>query len=599
MRLLTVGVGIALSLSVAVAGETKYEAKWESLDKRPTPEWFAGARFGVLIHWGVYSVPAWAPKGKYAAWYRDHMQDKKGPTWEYHVKTYGKEFKYRQFAPMLKAEKFKPDQWADLFARAGARYVVLTAKHRDGYCLWPSAQAKGWNSMEVGPKRDLLGDLAKAVRKRGLKMGLHYSLSEWDHPLYRSDVKRYVEEHMVPQFKDVVTRYAPSVILADGEGDHLDKVWKSEELLAWVFNKSPCREDVAVNDCWGKGCRGQHGGYYTSEYASHLEKLGPDHVWEENQGIGRSFGYNRNEGPDDYKTTQQLIRLLVDCVSRGGNLLLGVGPAADGTIPKIMQDRLLEMGKWLKINGESVHGAGPGPVRDLPWGRCTAKPGKLFLHVYKWPKGDLEVPGLSARVEDAWMLADPERTPLLLGASEGGALTVTVPRKAPDPIDSVVVLKIEGEARVAAAAPIRHTPGKPTTQAPDGTIALQARNAAVHGRTARYESGGGKDNIGYWTDAGDWVSWNFDVTKPGTFDVQITFACARGSGGSEYDAVVGDQRLSGTIKETGSWTNFITEKVGTMKLTKPGKYTLSVKPTKKPRSAVMNLKAITLRPAKK
>lgn len=587
---------VALSLllgRVAAAGQAKYEASWASLDRRPTPAWFKEARFGIFIHWGVYSVPAWAPKGRYAEWYWKHMRDKKGPTWQHHVKTHGAEFQYEQFAPKFKAEKFDPGAWAALFKKAGAKYVVLTAKHHDGYCLWPAPDAKGWNSVDVGPKRDLLGDLTQAVREAGLKMGFYYSLYEWFHPTYNKDVRRYVAAHMLPQLKDAVSRYKPSLIFADGEWGHPAATWRSEEFLAWLFNESSCRDEVVVNDRWGKGCRGRHGGYYTSEYGGHGSKVGPGHLWEENQGIGRSFGYNRNEGPDDYRSVKQLLHLLVASVSRGGNLLLDVGPDADGTIPQVMQERLLGIGTWLAANGESIYGAGAGPVPKFPWGLCTAKPGTLYLHVFEWPKGDLELPGLRARVADAYLLADPDRSPLLLGRSEEGAMTVTVPRKAPDPNVSVVVLKVEGEARVRVAT------GKPTKQAPDGTIALQAVNAAVHGTSARYEQGGGKDNIGFWSNARDWVSWKFDVTKPGTFEVTITTACAKGSGGSTYAVAVGERQLKGKVKETGSWAKFATDKLGTVTLAKPGSYVLSVKPITKPGAAVMNLQAVTLRPVKK
>ena len=576
--------------AAAVGGEAvKYEPNWASLDARPIPQWYRDAKFGIFIHWGVYSVPAWAPKGQYAEWYWNHMQNKNGATWKHHAATYGADFKYEQFAPMFKAEKYDPDAWAELFEKSGARYVVPTSKHHDGYCLWPSAQAKDWNAMDVGPKRDLLGDLTTAVRKRGLKMGFYYSLYEWYNPLYRSDVKRYAAEHMLPQLKDAVTRYAPAIIFSDGEWDQSDTTWRSEEFLAWLYNESPCREDVVVDDRWGRGTRGRHGGYYTSEYGDRGGKVRA-HVWEECQGVGASFGYNRNEGPQDYKTTKQLLQLLINCVSGGGNLLLDIGPDADGTIPQIMQDRLLDMGKWLKANGESIHGASAGPLRNLPWGRSTAKPGTLYLHVYQWPQnGELEVPGLDAKVTGACLLADAQRAPLAVRKNERGTLAVAVPREAPDPNVNVIVVKYEGE--------IQASEGRPAAQAADGTIALRAADATIHGDTARYESDGGKDNIGYWTDAADTVSWKLAVVKPGEFDVEIAYACDKGSGGGEFTiAVEGGQPLSGTVKETGSWTQFTTERLGTLKLDKAGQFTLTVKPTKKPGLALMNLKAITLRP---
>jgi len=237
--------------------------------------------------------------------------------------------------------------------------VVPTSKHHEGFCLWPSAEAtrtwgRPWNAVDAGPKRDLLGDLAKAVRKRGLKFGFYYSLYEWFNPLWLKDRKRYVREHMIPQFKDAVTRYRPALIFSDGEWDMSSKDWRSEELLAWLYNDSPCKEEVIVNDRWGKECRHRHGGYFTTEYGAGLPNAA--HPWEENRAIGHSYGWNRAETVDDYKSAQELILILCDMVSRGGNLLLDIGPTGDGRIPPIMQERLVEMGRWLRVNGEAIYG---------------------------------------------------------------------------------------------------------------------------------------------------------------------------------------------------------------------------------------------------
>jgi alpha-L-fucosidase len=239
---------------------------------------------------------------------------------------------------------------------------VLTSKHHDGFALWPSEQAnqawgRKWNSVDNGPHRDLVGDLSAAVRDRGLKMGLYYSLYEWYNPLWLADRKNYAVQHMAPQFKDVVTRYKPSLIFADGEWDMTSAEWKSPELLAWLFNDSPSRDDVVINDRWGKDSRHKHGGYFTTEYTAGLE--GTDRPWEEDRGMGFSFGYNRAEQLKDYRTPRELVLMLVDLVSRGGNLLLDIGPAADGTIPLIMEERLLQIGAWLGVNGEAIYGTRP------------------------------------------------------------------------------------------------------------------------------------------------------------------------------------------------------------------------------------------------
>ncbi len=357
-------------LSQTAMAET-YEANWESLDKRPTPEWFLDAKFGIFIHWGVYAVPAWSPRDTYSEWYWNHMgvgadgipkDGKASPTWQFHKRVYGENVKYQDFAHQFRGELYDPDHWAEVFKRAGAKYVVPTSKHHDGYCMWPSQEAnrswgRPWNSVDIGPRRDLLGDLMEAVRKAGLKAGFYYSLYEWYNPLWQTDRGTFVEKHMIPQFKDVVTRYKPSLIFSDGEWDMPSADWKSEELLAWLFNESPCKEDVVINDRWGKECRHKHGGYYTTEYTSGLDAS--DHPWEESRGMGHSYGYNRNEYLEHYHTARELLLMLIDLVSRGGNLLLDIGPAADGTIPVIMEERLIEMGEWLAVNGEAIYGTRP------------------------------------------------------------------------------------------------------------------------------------------------------------------------------------------------------------------------------------------------
>jgi alpha-L-fucosidase len=359
--LLLAGMALPSKADDSALPHPAYAANWASLDSRPCPEWYLDAKFGIFIHWGVYSVPAWGVKGEYAEWYWHHIADRKpaDPWWEFHRATYGEAFPYQDFAPRFTCELFDAAQWADFFVRSGARYIVPTSKHHEGFCLWPSREAtrdwgRPWNSMEIGPKRDLMAELSSAVRARGLRFGFYYSLYEWYNPLWLSDRKRFVDEHFVPQFKDVVTRYKPALIFADGEWEMPSKDWRSEELLAWLYNDSPSRDEVVVDDRWGSDTRHKHGTYYTTEYAAGMAEA--SHPWEENEGLGFSYGYNRAETVDDYKSARTLIFLLVDTVSRGGNLLLDIGPRADGTIPVIMQERLLEVGSWLKVNGEAIYG---------------------------------------------------------------------------------------------------------------------------------------------------------------------------------------------------------------------------------------------------
>jgi alpha-L-fucosidase len=363
----------APTLSGQATPPVRYQPSWESLDTRPAPDWYLDAKFGIFIHWGVYSVPSFSTPNEYAEWYWYSLRATPSPrsprevkrhddTVAFHNRVYGKDFAYYQFAPRFTAELFDPDDWARILKQAGARYVVLTSKHHDGFCLFESAEAnrdwgQPWNAVDIGPRRDLLGDLSAAVRRSGMKMGFYYSLYEWFNPLWLSDRALFVDRHMIPQFKDVVTRYKPSLIFSDGEWEMSSEQWKSPELLAWLYNDSPVKDDVIVNDRWGKDTRHKHGGYYTTEYGAGM----PDatHPWEENRGMGFSYGFNRNEPLSNYRTGRELVWMLADLVARGGNLLLNIGPTADGRIPDIMQDRLKDVGDWLTVNGEAIYGTRP------------------------------------------------------------------------------------------------------------------------------------------------------------------------------------------------------------------------------------------------
>ena len=352
---------------VGPEGSTKtYEANWDSLNARPCPQWWKDAKFGIFVHWGVYSVPAFAPYDKdsvygcYAEHYGNPGRWKKYPAFPaYHAKHYPNK-SYCDFAAEFTAENFDPAAWADLFRRSGAKYVVLTSKHHEGFALWPSAQSPYYNAGAMGPKRDLCGDLTEAVRAAGLRMGFYYSLLEWRHPLYNeADIGKFVERVNLPQLRDLVERYRPEVVWTDGEWDYPWPVWRGPEFLAWLYNESPVKDTVVVNDRWGKGFRGKCGDHYTTEYEdlTHDGEASDTHPWEECRGIGLSFGYNKFETTEHYLSNEACIETLCDKVSRGGNLLLNIGPTADGLIPVIMEERLLAIGKWLEVNGEAIYGS--------------------------------------------------------------------------------------------------------------------------------------------------------------------------------------------------------------------------------------------------
>lgn len=404
-----------------------YQPEWQSLDSRPIPTWFQEAKFGIFIHWGVYSVPAWRMLeseryASYAEWYYARvMENDENGGREFHEKNYGKDFDYHAFGPLFRAELWDPKFWAETFRQAGAKYVVLTSKHHDGYCLWPTdvVYKKDWNSMDVGPHRDIVGELSRAVRAEGLRMGLYYSVPDWESvprgdeyqvnmkyvKKYGVDLDTYVNEICNPQLRELVNKYEPSLIFSDaGEWQFDDEFWGTKEFLAWLYNESPVKDEVVVNDRFCKGMPGNHGDYFSSEYADAEIK---DHPWEESRGIGGSYGFNRAENLDDYQTSEELIEELINIVSRGGNLLLNVGPAADGRIPVIQQQRLRDIGEWLEVNGEAIYGCTkpdgvglyPTPYIDDKKADnvyFTARKNNLYVICATYPADKLVIEGLTS-----------------------------------------------------------------------------------------------------------------------------------------------------------------------------------------------------------
>lgn len=457
-------MSVMLITACALHAQVPYAAEWESLDRRPTPQWWREAKFGIMIHWGVYSVPAYAPTdlenvyAKYSEWYANRLSKKNAAFTNFHARIYGGRVSYADLASQFRAEHFDPGQWAALFKKSGARYVVLTSKHHDGFALYPSAYSPRWNAQVLGPHRDLAGELIGAVRECGLRMGFYYSLLEWDNPLYaKATVGRWAEEMNHPQMKELVNRYKPDILSCDGDWDFTSAEFRSEDFLAWLFNASPVRDTVAVNDRWGKETRGRHGGFYSIEYGlvhdKNVQGEHIEHAWEESRGIGGSFGYNRFEEVRHYLTSAQCVELLADTVSRGGNLKLNVGPTADGLIPVIMQERLLDMGRWLDVNGEAIYASStwrhrPKNMREAKV-YFTRKADALYVICTRWPQVPLTVKHVSA-AEGVALLGSS--LPVAYTCSDG-ALTIQPPAVHPGnmPCEFAWVFKVssprDGDSR--------------------------------------------------------------------------------------------------------------------------------------------------------
>lgn len=398
-----------------------YQPNWPSVSTHPLPQWFDDAKLGIFIHWGLFSVPAWAlPQNPrtfsltqflsdpgqfsdpahhaygimpYAEWYYNTMQIKGSPTWQHHRDTYpdpdGPIAAYLNFIPAFDqaARAWRPDDWATLFHDVGARYVVLVTRHHDGFALWPSTTRNPHRAAnEQHAERDVVGELTQAVRTRGLRMGLYYSGGiDWSFgstrtflgPLPRLPIENIVD-FLIPtpvtpeysayadaQWRELIARYQPSVLW----NDIANPLWlDAPKLFADYYNALP---DGVVNDRWGAlpGLPVPHADFTTPENEGTPTQINPN-KWEATRALGTSFAYNQNEGPTFLLTVTELVHLFVDIVSKNGNLLLGIGPAADGSIPPEQEQRLRGLGRWLAVNGEAIFDTRPWITFGCPATAC-------------------------------------------------------------------------------------------------------------------------------------------------------------------------------------------------------------------------------------
>jgi alpha-L-fucosidase len=479
-----------------------YEPTMASLRQHTVPAWYAGAKLGIFIHWTPATIPAWAPltgeysqimakrgpayffaNNPYVEWYQNCLRIAGSPTHQHHLAEFGPNYPYENFVPQFRqtSQRLDANAWADLFARAGARYAVLVTKHHDGYLLWPSRQP---NPFHPGYQSecDLVGDVTTAVRSRGLRMGLYYSGGlDWtftrepirdlmsmlaavpDTPEYSA----YADGH----YHELIERYHPDVLwndIAYPPGSDLKR------LFADYYNAVP---DGVINDRWGQTRlpRGRaaraalaaligllwrllaragnmptanHHDFTTPEYASYQKIVA--RKWESTRGFGYSFGYNREERPEHVLTAEALIHSFIDIVSKNGNLLINVGPMADGTIPPIQAERLLALGGWLKVNGEAIYDTAPwtrpeGRATDAQTGkaldvRFTAKGGAVYAILLGMPRGrEITIDGLSVQPGDRVTLLGCDAP--LSWRQNGSALAVTLPEGLPDAVAHTV--KIE------------------------------------------------------------------------------------------------------------------------------------------------------------
>ncbi|MEA2708237.1 MAG: alpha-L-fucosidase [Phycisphaerales bacterium] len=514
-------------------------------------EWFRKDKFGMFIHWGVYAVPAGQWKGEDHPWIGEWiMKWKKIPVGEY-------EQVARQFNP----EKFDAGAIAQLAHDAGMKYLVITSKHHDGFAMWPS-KASPFNIADATPfKRDPLKELQVACAGRGLKYGFYYSQAQdwhepeaagndWDFqpPTKERNATPYLNRKVMPQVHELLENYGP-----------LDLIWfdtptlltKDQvlELERVVREKQP---NTLINSRLGHGL---------GDYRQMGDNMTPTDVyaetaWEIPATLNDTWGYKTKD--HNWKSPEFLVYRLVDVVSKGGNYLLNIGPRADGTVPEESAERLRAVGRWIKTNGESIYGTTHSPftVAGHDW-RCTQKPGTLYIHLLRWPAGGkFELPGLRNKVTSAFLLADPTHTPLetIVGA---GKLTIKLPGDVADPYDSVLVLKIEGDADVDP--PLRW-------DAPQKTIDLAARDCSPHGQWVRYSEF--DSSVGGFTETNDKMLWHLLAKQAGKFNVEIEYARTGGDGEATFRYSAFDHNLDVSLPDTGGQYKWMI--VGTIELPETG-----------------------------
>jgi alpha-L-fucosidase len=404
--------------------------------------WFNQARFGMFIHWGIYSVPAgeWNGRTDYAEWIQ---HDTEMPADQ-----------YAKFAGQFDPVKYNPRQWVATAKAAGMKYIVITSKHHDGFCMFDT-KLTDYNVVKATPwHHDPMKELADATRAAGLKFCFYYSVPDWHHPEFpakysqdgfhgapnpNADIDKYVD-YVKGQMRELLTQYGPiSIIWFDGgssfkaEGnDGRTKLMHSQEIIDLIHQLQP--------NCLVNNRLGPPGDYGTPEQK--IPGVRPTNSFEVCMTLNNNWGYNKND--HHFKSPTTVIRNLVDIASKGGNYLVNVGPTPEGVIPPESVDILHHIGVWMKANGKSIYGTSASPLDKAPaWGRLTEKGDKIYLHVFEWPAdGRLSVEGLKAKVEKAKLLVGEQK---LAFDTAGDKLTITLPPQAPDPIDSVIVLKTESE----------------------------------------------------------------------------------------------------------------------------------------------------------
>lgn len=546
--------------------------------------WFREAKFGLFLHWGPYSV-----LGRHE-WARHKLQIPQA--------------QYDQYVKAFNPVKFNADEWADVAKAAGVRYMVITSKHHDGFSMFRS-KASDYDMELTAYPGDPLKDLATAARRKGLRLGFYHSIMDWHHPSYRplrawehpkgykegGDLNAYID-FMKRQLEELLTNYGDvAMIWFDGEWEHSTAEMRSDEVYDFIRKLQP---NTLINDRLYKREPGNKADFGTPEQfvpaTGVLDPSGKPILWESCVTInGDSWGFNQYE--TEFKTERDLIRMLIEVVSKGGNLLLNVGPRPDGTIQEEFVQRLRAMGRWMDVYGDAIYGTTGSPFARLPFfGRATVKDSMLYLHVFEWPAdGRLRVPGLKNAVFKASLLGVPDGK--LATERDGDDWIVRLPKAPPDATASVVSLQLDGSPQVV---PYRNRPDQA------GVLSLSMASAEID---TRFEQRAKKENIlGHvyltkWTRPDDVPTWNISVPKAGTYRVELTYGAGKGKKGLPVAVTVKGGELGGATEDTGDDQVFGSFSLGTLRLG-AGDQVLQVRSKAATGVAAMNLESVRLVPVR-
>ena len=553
--------------------------------------WLDSAKYGMFVHWGLYSVPAGTWKGLEAPGNAEWIMRKaRIPVSE-----------YEQLAQQFNPTNFDADAWVKTAKAAGMQYLVITAKHHDGFALFDSPSSD-YDIVDATPYgKDPMKQLAEACQKHGLRLGFYYSHdqdwhhpnatgNDWDYDPNKKDFAQYLEEKVKPQVRELLTQYGPIAIIWFDTPKSITPE-QSRELVELVHELQP---NCLVSDRVGHEMGDYQG------FADHQVPAGVvDGVWETVGTTNESWGYKPTD--QHWKSPKLIIKLLTNIVSKGGVYLLNVGPDALGNLPQPAVDSLLDAGGWLSQNGEAIYGADPSPyVKEFAWGAITTKPGKLYLHLYEWPAdGSLQLAGFNATITGGYLLADSSVRVKAEVADE--LLTVRLPERAPAGIGyvPVVVLTTEGEVKVNNAL----------TNDLKGTITLPAYLANLHLTDSSRMSIEGGGIAYHYYDTADWMDWNFTVATPGTYDIILHTAVGPWAGwvkGHQVAIQFQDSVYQREIKDYGRTENLSTLHwqdaplpIATVTVDRVGEYRLRLKPQKinRFRNQGLRVRKVTLVPS--